>query len=257
MSATEHEVHEGMSNEDESSSNAASNVSRFSVINEVNKAHHAANRKRVIIRVWTSRWNKSFPGEDVGHISLDVGGVYMSFWPAVPANPKNSIFGAPAEFKGSYEEDLKEEGREPEITLCLYSLNVAAMRTEFREIHSKVKSGKYKGWTVVGNSLLNGYGGGHSCSSLAYEVLKAGQIYDLITSRFSSSLSSAPSPDGLARAVFAAKKGENKNYAKESKSVPEFAGETKLEDFPQNNPRTGLVGTGKLAPVPKPSCALL
>ena len=64
---------------------------------------------------------------------------------------------------------------------------------------------KFQGWALLGKNLLLNGGTAHSCASLAYELLKAGGIYNEITSSFSPRFSSIVSPDQLVNAVKAAK----------------------------------------------------
>ena len=195
-------------------------------------------KNAVVIRVWTSSDNTVAPGENVGHVSLGIGEneeTYVSFWPTTAGKASNSR--APGLFKPIESEnkvdfaaDLQAEARPPEFTFKLFSLNITAMKDCFEREISKTE-----GWSLVGSNLLLNQGSGHSCASMAYEVLKAGGIYDLLPSRLSSNLSSAPSPDALARAVIEAKKVELEKYPDTQKFV-----QTDCTPLPETNPKTGL-----------------
>ena len=195
-------------------------------------------KNAVVIRIWTSSKNKIAPGDNVGHVSLGIGeneSTYVSFWPTSEA--KDSHNWAPGLFKPidsenkmDYVADFQAEGRAPEFTYKLYSLDTISMKERFNEVISKTQ-----GWSLVGSNLLINQGSGHSCASMAYEVLKAGGIYDLLSSRFSSNLSSAPSPDALARAVIEAKKVELVEYPETQKFD-----QTGCTPLPAENPKTGL-----------------
>lgn len=198
----------------------------------------------VIIRLWTSNWNFAHKGESVGHVSIEipklhqpgqVGSGYFSLWPrqegvdpamCLPANPAGHGLCSPRagmlltgykrpgqvlphdalrSVDGYY--DLDFEGRVPEITICLYGLNVASINTEFEATKTRLE-----GWNLLGNNCLLNQGTGHSCSSYAYTLLKAGGIYNLISSAHSSKFSSVVTPDGLSQALIRAKREETRLY---------------------------------------------
>jgi len=194
---------------------------------------------QVIIRVWTSEYNQTAPGENVGHISLAIGeneDTYVSFWPTA-AGKANTKSPAPGFFKPidserkiDFQADLAAEERPPELTFALYSLNAVTMREKFDD-----ETSKEPGWALIGSNMLLNQNSAHSCASMAYEVLKAGGIYDLLPSKFSSNLSSAPSPDALARAVIHAKKTELQEYPE-----TQYFDGPECSKLPDDNPKTGL-----------------
>jgi len=176
------------------------------------------------------------PGEDVGHVSLGIGKdeeTYVSFWPTDAGKATASGLFNPIGFenKVDYLADLSAEGRMPEFTIKLYSLHSVAMVLCFNE---EIK--KTKGWALMGANVLLNRSSGHSCASMAYTVLKAGGIYELIPSRYSSTVSSAPSPDALLNVVMQAKRTELEKYP-ETQSFNN-AGCTAV---PESNSKIGLV----------------
>lgn len=122
--------------------------------------------KGVKARIWTSEYFQSHPGEDVGHISIEIPSIkvknpkydpsyhptskqtipfYASIWPkrALPPSIQNSpsTSQGPGIFRpeeGQYlttvEEDMLAEGRLPELMFCLYSLDPEAIVKKFKEI---------------------------------------------------------------------------------------------------------------------------
>jgi hypothetical protein len=166
---------------------------------------------RVIIRIWTSAYNKEFPGQNVGHVSIEtrqpVG--YMSLWPQEEPKQQTKDHGffkkVAHEFKPDVNEDYKAEARPPEITVCLYSLNSELLFEKWEN-----EKAILKGWALIGHNRLINQGNGDNCSGLAYRLLKSGGIYEQLISRghFSSTFSSVVTPDDLGKAVYAAKQQE-------------------------------------------------
>lgn len=167
---------------------------------------------RVIIRIWTSEYNKKHPGENVGHVSIEttIPPSYMSLWPK--GQPNEDFMKAVFEkrsshYMASYNDDFIAEKRAPEITICLYTLNVEKIIDKFNEIKKENEN-----WTLLGNTLLINRGTSHSCATLGYELLKAGEIFDIITSGYSSSYCLIVAPDTLVPAIKEAKKQELKKH---------------------------------------------
>ncbi len=173
--------------------------------------------KRVIVRIWTSGFNLKRRGESVGHVSIETPNHYMSLWPSREGKEKG--FGLfqpiPHEFNNSYQADLKDEdNRPPEVTICLYSLNINRIEEKFNEFAGTENiQGTLQGWTLIGGNRLINENSGQSCSSLAYELLKAGGIYAMISSTYSAHYASIVSPDSLIKALQAAKCYELKYYS--------------------------------------------
>lgn len=166
---------------------------------------------RVIVRIWTSAYNKEFPGRNVGHVSIETTqpGGYMSLWPQEEPKEQKKDHGffttVAHEFKREAKDDYDAEARAPEITVCLYSLNSELLFEKW-----ETEKGSLKGWTLIGSNRLINKGNGNSCSGLAYQLLEQGGIYDQLISRsrFSSTFSSVVTPDDLGRAVYVAKQQE-------------------------------------------------
>ena len=175
----------------------------------------------VIVRVWTSQFNKRHRGENVGHVSIETVSPpgYMSLWPSEAGKASNMGFFQPIqhEFKPDYDADYEAEGRrKPEVTVVLYNLNPGKIYAEFQNVVDHFESlkevGKSSGWVLIGgNQLINGKSG-ESCSSLAWRLLKAGGIYDEISSSYSSTNSVVVSPDGLVNVLKSAKVYEQESY---------------------------------------------
>jgi len=190
-------------------------------------------RERVIIRVWTSQLNQQYRGENVGHVSIETisPASYMSLWPSRRGKTQGRGLFKPIEHQlmPDYSADEKAEGRAPEVTLCFYSLNTGNIETSFQSVSNDPD---FQGWALIGNNRLVNQGNAHSCASLAYHLLKAGGIYDLVASLFSSKFSSVVSPDDLLTAVTSAKRQELREYPETREFT--FEGETVVEPASPN-----------------------
>lgn len=165
---------------------------------------------RVIVRIWTSAYNKEFPGQNVGHVSIETTQPrgYMSLWPQEGPKEQKKDHGffttVAHEFKRGAQDDYTAEARPAEITVCLYSLNSELLFEKW-----ETEKASLKGWTLIGRNWLINQDSGDSCSGLAYQLLKQGGVYQLISrARFSSNFSSVVTPDDLGRAVCVAKQQE-------------------------------------------------
>ncbi len=173
---------------------------------------------RVIVRIWNSSING---GHNVGHVSIQMPFNYISLWPAnYSAGPIKKFFETrPPHLLMSVDGDLRLEGRPAEITICLYKLNVEKMQDKFNEIKKKLN-----GWTLFGPNRLLNDGTSHSCSSLAFTILKAGDLpLDYLI------FSSSASPDKIGEVMIAAKGSELKEYPETA--ALKFDGETNVESF--------------------------
>jgi len=185
-----------------------------------------SEQNRVIIRIWSSGWKG---GENVGHISVEttMPKNYMSLWPSQRKTSSSAGFfqdmATPIspDFKADYKADVIAERRKCDITLCLYSLKSSRINKEFNsfleEIKSSEKEGKPAGWRLIGSnwlvSLIADTGkAAESCASLAYRLLNAGGLYDLISSAYSLGVSSSVVPDVLGKMTKVAKKKELEKY---------------------------------------------
>jgi hypothetical protein len=214
----------------------------------------------VVVRVWTSEDNKHFPGESVGHVSIETSnGMYASLWPVeFTEEQKNEHKGyrklhqlyrkyfmeRSSEYQHSYNDDYQLEGdKEPQVTVCLYSLDVKSVEKAFNALKDDIT-----GWRLVGSNVFMqttekvvekkmsifienmnvetkvGKRDVDSCSSLAYKLLKAGGIYELISGNYSSTFSSVVTPDDLLTAVIDAKLSEIKSHSETANYS--FSGET-------------------------------
>lgn len=163
-----------------------------------------SNKNKVTIRVW-----KPFKGNDrssasainsffqsnvnPGHVSIETDQFYASFWPA----PKGTIeitvkgkivdeflpnstlnrrinYSKPGDFIRNLSEDEKREGKPADTTIELTKLDVKAMHEAFSEFYKQTPN-----WTFLGHSFVNNYSG-ESCASVAYALLTAGKIENLI-----------------------------------------------------------------------------
>lgn len=207
----------------------------------------AKKKNRVIVRIWSSILTG---GENVGHISIETPNCYMSLWPdderknpELPKGQKNFgvISAINKQFMFNANEDIAaERGRPPEKLLCFYSLNIEAIEARFKGITTDPE---FRGWTLIGNNLLLNKGNAHSCASLAYTLLKAGGIYELISclNSWYSGLSSSATPDALAGISIKAKQAELTKYPDTKKfglfertsDIPVINSEGVIEDLPR------------------------
>lgn len=188
---------------------------------------------RIIVRVWTSERNSEFPGQSVGHVSIETfqPAGYMSLWPrATPTGlDKGAIQPVPHEFKANYAADLQAERRRPELTICLYSLNLQLLHEAW---HNKMNN--LEGWTLIGSNKLINSGSADSCSGMAYHLLEKALIYELISkSRYSKTFSSVVTPDDLGNAVRQAKLAELERFPETA--AFNFVDETHIEVSRSNN----------------------
>lgn len=200
---------------------------------------------RVTIRIWTSESNRQYPGQNVGHVSIETTTPksYISFWP-VPFTyvdiQKYQVSGKldrkilkyfgerDAQYMTSYMDDYEKEGKqEPQLVICLYGLDAENIIIKFNELKNEIGT-----WRLIGSNLLVqnietvasnvtgklfetnvGKKNIDNCSSIAYKLLKAGGLYDEVSSSFSFKFSSSVTPDDLADAVIAAKNYEHKKFS--------------------------------------------
>lgn len=156
-----------------------------------------SKKNRVIIRIWNSGING---GENVGHVSIETPNEYISLWPqGHPAGKIKRFFETREHgFIPHVEMDNQLELRTPEITVCLYGLDVDKIEKKFIWFKENIE-----GWTLFGGNRLLNNSSAKSCSSLALDVLKEGGLGANYLV-FSSSVT----PDKLAEAAIAEKKRE-------------------------------------------------
>jgi hypothetical protein len=135
---------------------------------------------------------------------------YYSLWPITPKpEAQSGIFKPiPFEFKKSYEDDKdkKAEGREADVTVCLYTLNAYGIQKRAKEIASNLK-----GWCAKGMRKKE------SCASFTYEILLAGGLNKLAGPRNSTSAFSSMTPSNMREIAFNAKRQELKDASDTAK----------------------------------------
>jgi hypothetical protein len=217
---------------------------------------------RVIVRIWTSEYNKAHPGEDIGHVSIEIPSLtmknpaydkndpkskkeipfYVSLWPAegIKLGGEGTFTPTKHTFHLDYKTDCGAEDRIPELTICLYGLKKGSIKQKFFDIcagksikKSLIKGDKeFQGWVLIGGNRLINHNSGESCASLAYKLLKAGGIYDSIRSGYSSQFASVVAPDNLAEAIKCAKKYELEKYPETKNFV--YKGESSIADIEES-----------------------
>ncbi len=202
---------------------------------------------RVIVRVWASQENKAFPGNNVGHVSIETPDIYMSLWPVPFTQQQKDEYNRSgilkqkylkyfmersASFLQSYQDDYKAEGNiAPQVTISLYSLDYHMIENEFHNLKANTE-----GWRLIGSNLFvqtledtvgtmlsyskilenkTEHKNIENCASLAVKILKAGGISHLVDlstfSTFSSRTSSVIKPDDLLTILIPAKLAEEKD----------------------------------------------
>lgn len=161
-------------------------------------------KKKVIVRIWTSAINLINPGHSVGHVSIEIPKekIYWSLWPKQEQNGQPSA----QETEGlgiftpisteqldnfTYQKDRDFEGRDPELEFNFYTLNILNITLKFQELcREEIK------WNIIGRLFFSNAG---SCASSAWELLKAGGINDLVSPLKQSMISSTGSWYGSLR----------------------------------------------------------
>jgi len=134
-------------------------------------------QKRVIVRIWTSSVNRSYPGDNVGHVSIQTPNQYISLWPKEALSTKGS---APPKLPESFIEDVRlENDRRPELTFCFYSLDRHAIDKSFTV---------FKNSSDSSYSLLGIRTNSTNCAQLALKLLIAGGVGRLISLSAQSSI---------------------------------------------------------------------
>jgi hypothetical protein len=233
------------------------------LLNLVKNQEYFMQSNCLIVRVWTSTENKDYPGEGVGHVSLETKDSYLSLWPtaftpeqkeayqqASPTQRKTLKYFMERDpsFHQDYKTDVEAEGgTPPQVTVCLYSLDTDMIENEFEKLKRDTTS-----WRLIGSNLFvqkiestaqaitansklfESKVGKHTvdnCASLALKLLKAGGISGLIDtptySSVSTQTSSVVKPDNILKVIFPAKLTELEKYPDTEKLS--FFGETVIE----------------------------
>jgi len=162
----------------------------------------------VIIRFWHSA---ATGGTDVGHVSIEIPAknIYASLWPIreiglseLTAHVTHCPFP-----QASYDNDRWLEKRPADTEVILYSLDIEGIYAEYKR-----KERSVTGWTAIAGMAFSLHDNTESCASLAFKLLKAGNIARLTDSGRSSIISSVVTPDGLRIYVNNAKKNETTRH---------------------------------------------
>jgi hypothetical protein len=139
------------------------------------------NLNRTIVRIWSSRANPKYHGKGVGHISIELERAndcpvpfYISLWPyGITAH--GCIANSIPQKLHTFQDDMDIEGREPEIMICFYSLDNDRIFYRFESAAQRLQ-----GWSVFGNLLQLQEDKKESCASLAYKLLKFGDVSSIM-----------------------------------------------------------------------------
>ena len=104
-------------------------------------------------------WNRGADG--VGHAAVDVGGRYCSFWPGADGySDKNTVRkDRVPSTTNNFNEDLRDEGRRPDVQIQFEGLNERAMLRKWNELKvEKYSFSKTNCSTVVAKMLESGSG---------------------------------------------------------------------------------------------------
>ena len=108
---------------------------------------------RTTLYVWTLR------NDDVGHVSLDAGSTYMSYWPASGVHAKKQIKLGQTQagaFQRAYISDRRLEHRDCDVRLTLAGLDTNAMQqswSSFRDSPARYHLIKHNCATVIASVL--------------------------------------------------------------------------------------------------------
>ena len=113
----------------------------------------------------------------VGHVSLEIQGQYISLWPAISNQEVRMQRPAltRAGFIATLEQDIRSEGRYPDVEIDLHTLDVDTIRQSFHAFDAGDKR-----YVIVGRDRIAGCWTANSCSGLVYDLLVAGGIKRLV-----------------------------------------------------------------------------
>lgn len=149
---------------------------------------------RIIINIWLPKvqgkstsakhFLKSYLKEStrdddrIGHVSVETPNIYVSWWPNPSDEQQVNIFNVVNSQNSTYAQDCENEGGDPNLRICLYSLDIAEVEDCFRHVET---SGY--GYVLAGDKAVTRYFNtqkGQSCAGLAYEILMIGGLKKLI-----------------------------------------------------------------------------
>ena len=170
----------------------------------------------------------------VGHVSMETHSLYASWWPNPQDGEQVEKFNVVHAQNSTYAEDVYNEGSEPDLRICFYSLNVAEIEDCFNNIENNPNIGYVLSGDKKVARLLNDERG-QSCCGLAYELLMAGGIS--VHSSIHKDLKLKwviVTPDNFANFVKNAKESEWEKHP-ETREFPMLDGEYMPEVAPRNN----------------------
>jgi len=142
----------------------------------------------VIARIWDGG-DETVSGFDVGHVSLELDGTYISLYPGGTkteidlgqSNGRQTVATDSATYVPNVFEDCKSMEKAPTWTLPLYNIDVAKVRKTFLEM----KAANNIKWTVAGEfSEKSTSGDGkifHSCASIVLALLRDNGINNYLS----------------------------------------------------------------------------
>lgn len=158
----------------------------------------------------------SFRRANIGHVSLETKDFYASLWPEqLTIMNKYKVQNSE---QTDIEIDHASEGRAPDTLIDLETLNVSSMLEELKKFE---KQNKYH---LIGQNKVFNANNAASCSSLAYSLLVAGGIRNLVPKTFSIRDQILVTPNNLISLVLKAKEKESSvlNNSDKSDKLPPF-----------------------------------
>lgn len=163
-------------------------------------------------------------GDRIGHVSIKTPNQYVSWWPNPKKGEQVGIFNRVTSANSTFETDCKSEGGAPDLIISLYSLNIKEINDCFEHIEKTEKYGYVLAGDKATTRLVNSEKG-QSCSGLAYEILVAGGLNNLISShQHVKAQWVVVTPDNLGELLKEAKKYELSAHP-ESQSFPKAQAE--------------------------------
>ena len=142
---------------------------------------------------------------DVGHVSLETPDLYISLWPNGPPDPTGKIVKVRPATINTLEEDLELEGRDPEETIILETLNVRKITRRFLDLMEDDPE-----FYLAGRDRVCGFWNGDNCCGFVYDLLVAGEIEELVPSKCNNLNRMIMTPDQLLSLVTEAKRRERR-----------------------------------------------
>jgi hypothetical protein len=154
-----------------------------------------------------------------GHVSIETTNPrgYYSLWPEGGFDMKKDkagFFKPKKHEQKTYLEDLEAEGRNPDVAICLYSLDGYALSVNFERLIKNLD-----GWRLVGSNCVTRLSkkSSESCASLAYRLLDGGGLSKVVSSCVSTHVSSVATPNDLVKIAKEAKQYKLTKYTETKK----------------------------------------